>query len=1292
MPLTIYDRYNSDDQGNTTRATKPWKKLKFVPGRVVQVPELNEMQSVLHDNVRELGDTLFKNGSIISGLQPTVLPAEVKIGEAGVPNKLYAYGYIIDLPNGTVAITGAQEEKVGVLLTPTLVTEVEDPDLTDPVTGARNRGLPGAYRLTYVGSYVLDNPDAFTLHTLRFGQLVSLNLPPQFDSLNQTLATRTNDESGSYLVDGMDTKKDDTTVGFVMQFRGARMDELASTVSTDDNPLVRLLAEPDEDFAARIAAETITVTVEAGLAYVAGYRVQKPSPTKLLLPKAKDLKSVNNEFHTLIGTHLLGNPVNFTLYSTPVANISGATMQVRTTVNPLRSPFVSTDFLATDGPITNIATVEYTAPGPTLYTYTQGTHFNFTGTGLLWLDPTNINPAITVPQGATYTVILDYNQTLEIGDVTLNKDIYLSSDTEITLTGSVGGNPVTYTPSGDMVIDYNWYQNRIDTIYIDQFSEIKRKLGEPSRFPIAHKAPEGSLVLAEISLAAGSTSIGANVRDLKLKRLTMNEIQDLVKRLERAEYNQAISNLNVQAQLSVGNAIPLKGIFTDSFVNLDKTDTNNSEYQANPTAIGKGDSTGEIEISEESEQIVLDFNAVNSINEKVINVTDSLSVTADYTLDTSRISQLKATTAVKVNPYSTFSTTPFIYCTPSQLVANSTSQILTLTNTTNGSAIGPLTQGSFTQEWLQTKIAEGTRRITLQGTNRFASATIPTKPIKLKGQVFAANQDNLALTVDGIPLNVIPDSVTPSGTLAGTNLHITSSYTGTVTINSGTNTVTGVATNFSSTDVGKAIKVGTETRLIASFSSTTSVTVDSNWSTSAAGSTYTVGYKTVKANAFGLINAQFDIPANTILSGKRVVKLIAQPAGLVEAELTIEFIDPLTTEVALTPQVTLTPPVVVNTRLDPVAQTFAFDKDTLLTGVDLYFKAKSATEPVIVEITPTIAGFELKGQLLYVHTSITKEPPDVNITATPMTNPTSNTVRTRFEFKDPALCLANVTYAVVIKSNSPDYEVWTAKLGERTIDNSEFVNAQVAQGVLLTSANGETWTPDQTSDLMFALVTATPTLTTADIRFDPVTFANPMSELQLVATQNVVEGSAVVWEYSTDNFVSSQNRATLDPTGKTFVQIDSPVTGPVYIRAKITNNSATGASSLVQLGDIKLTGTASKSTGNYVSKTIPLDTAPTSVRATVDLKLSPGTSVNAYYGFVNLAGQIVDAGGITLGWTPLPLQPGFLPAQDPSFTGYAYEDTGIVTTLKNLKIKLELVGNPSLKTSPQARRLISIFT
>ena len=79
---------------------------------------------------------------------------------------------------------------------------------------------------------------------------------------------------------------------------------------------------------------------------------------------------------------------------------------------------------------------------------------------------------------------------------------------------------------------------------------------------------------------------------------------------------------------------------------------------------------------------------------------------------------------------------------------------------------------------------------------------------------------------------------------------------------------------------------------------------------------------------------------------------------------------------------------------------------------------------------------------------------------------------------------------VLLAPNTDQYEVWTAKMGERTIEtlnlpNSEAVrySRQFALGSLFKSQNGSTWTPTQESDLKFKLYKAKFTANSGIVHF-----------------------------------------------------------------------------------------------------------------------------------------------------------------------------------------------------------------
>ena len=79
---------------------------------------------------------------------------------------------------------------------------------------------------------------------------------------------------------------------------------------------------------------------------------------------------------------------------------------------------------------------------------------------------------------------------------------------------------------------------------------------------------------------------------------------------------------------------------------------------------------------------------------------------------------------------------------------------------------------------------------------------------------------------------------------------------------------------------------------------------------------------------------------------------------------------------------------------------------------------------------------------------------------------------TRFNFKNPVYLQNNSQYALVIETDSTDYQLWASKLGESDIATSITVTTQPALGSLYKSQNIDNWTEDLFEDVKFSLYRA----------------------------------------------------------------------------------------------------------------------------------------------------------------------------------------------------------------------------
>lgn len=174
-------------------------------------------------------------------------------------------------------------------------------------------------------------------------------------------------------------------------------------------------------------------------------------------------------------------------------------------------------------------------------------------------------------------------------------------------------------------------------------------------------------------------------------------------------------------------------------------------------------------------------------------------------------------------------------------------------------------------------------------------------------------------------------------------------------------------------------------------------------------------------------------------------------------------------------------PVIPRRSRDPVAQTFFTPKPKSLkqnygifvSSVDLFFRSKPDAAidapqlPVNVRLVKTLNGFPTQDILGIA----TKYPNDVNTTngTTTLPDSTNSSTYTRFTFPDPVYLEPSSEYAIVVASESPDYEVWISELGQNILGTDRRVSEQPYAGSFFRSQNASVWTPFQNQDLMFVI-------------------------------------------------------------------------------------------------------------------------------------------------------------------------------------------------------------------------------
>lgn len=401
--------------------TKNYHKILFRPSYAVQSRELTQAQTILQDQVSKFGDSIYQNGSIVTGGQtmleststkyicveatdptgavvdvanfigkfivdnetvprgirayviggaiatltsPTYLIVKytsgqifdatlvqpiktddsaysvaiiaslstptnftdvvsgLKFGDASIcsigEGVFYVDGYFVQVSPQTVvldAFSNTPTYRVGLEIGEVLVDETMDATLLDPAQESTNYQAPGATRyqinLTLVKRALTSEDDTKFIELIRVtgGTLTKKVVYPVYSALEETLARRTNDQSGSFTV---------------------RPFKIATT--------------PHATY-----ANAYNIVIEAGKAYVQGYEFETIGPTTIKAERSRTAANVTNynstiDYQNWIEVTKLVGPIPFktlqpgVLHCVSTANIaiSNAAVAANTTIGTVR--------------------------------------------------------------------------------------------------------------------------------------------------------------------------------------------------------------------------------------------------------------------------------------------------------------------------------------------------------------------------------------------------------------------------------------------------------------------------------------------------------------------------------------------------------------------------------------------------------------------------------------------------------------------------------------------------------------------------------------------------------------------------------------------------------------------------------------------------------------------------------------------------------------------------------------------------------------------------------------------
>ncbi len=248
--------------------------------------------------------------------------------------------------------------------------------------------------------------------------------------------------------------------------------------------------------------------------------------------------------------------------------------------------------------------------------------------------------------------------------------------------------------------------------------------------------------------------------------------------------------------------------------------------------------------------------------------------------------------------------------------------------------------------------------------------------------------------------------------------------------------------------------------------------------------------RVVRSDSNGVLAAVFMIPAETFFVGENVLEVVdVDEYNSIESGSTSygkatyrgynfavnkSSVSMTTRTVDFDTQIDIVQREVTRRIGDPIAQTFKVKSSStegsnvaFISDIDVYFKRKSATTGVTLQIREVQNGYPSKNVLPFA--SKHHEPSEVYVSD-------DGTMATKFTFDNPVRLNADKEYSFVVipDANSPDYLIHTAKVGEISKSKGS-VATQLAitndwgDGVLFTSTNDSAWKSYQDEDIKFSI-------------------------------------------------------------------------------------------------------------------------------------------------------------------------------------------------------------------------------
>lgn len=853
-------------------------------------------------------------------------------------------------------------------------------------------------------------------------------------------------------------------------------------------------------------------------------------------------------------------------------------------------------------------------------------------------------------------------------------------------------------PDTQFNTDYNYYVGRIDKIVANSSKSFSIKEGIPATIPLVPSDEQDGMTLYVLEVPPYTEKLeDISVKYVDNKRYTMRDIGKLEKRVENLEYYTQLSLLEKQAKdetiTDASNFEKFKnGFFVDSFNTNDSLNNVNDSGAWSRQIFGwwnnrvgsantwnKGASR--VYSSSVADSLNLDYAvAIDPLNSEMraevltsfgeysyVSGTNTRKASDVVTLsynERSIISNPVASKSININPYDVIAFNGSIKLNPATDTWVETNSLPAVTRVVDVTLpdLPTKTTATSTKTVSSGLLFKETSRTTRVVTNVVGQQTsslgsdivdiqyipfIRARKVIAIGEKFKPKA-RLYSFFENLPFGQFTKPLTlvqTQNNIGGVFLmdEVVQFRTGS---SSGPVVATANVAIYSPPSVDNAtIRLLTVYNIVGTLPASGFVTSGLKSATVNSVTNYALGDSLVP-DEYGLLGFEFNIPQNVVRTGLRTFKLVdnidnsdAGSESTGQAAYFAQGILQTTQENILTTRSIQSQTIVdrVGYRYDPLAQTIAVDPRFYpngyhVTSVDVYFKTKSRTIPVSLEITRTVNGYPESVITSIPFAIVNKMPNEVNVSE-------NGSVLTKFTMPNP-IHLVPGEYAIVLKANTQEYEVFVGELGKTDILTNQIISKQPDTGVLFKSQNASTWTAFQEEDLKYNLnIASFETSGVAEFEVNDIEEFR-YSYLHLNSSTAIPTNTNILWRYKglnpgTPNDIEDTNYISIpsnvdielgqvkkvEGAGSLKVQAvitttDSNVSPVIDIEGLSTiliNNKINMTN--ISTTDLEEVATGGDALARYITKKITLADGfdASNLVVTMDIFKPNGTDVRVYY-------------------------------------------------------------------------------